>query len=212
MSLEKCSNCGGLIKLEQYVGSSGGALWTHPTSVGRASCNNPMPGMGLIETIKLYYAHPQQYAVWARPENRYTPNGRGYTDNAILHGLRMQATVHWNNCPNTQCKNCLAVGQNTANGYMLELANGRHDLHPDNDNDVHTLAFAIHDAKANSTSHGRPGVMTCTYVVGAGSSKACDCYEQGYQQWLQKIAQDSQAKAALVVVSPEDMYYEPRYE
>lgn len=211
MSLEKCFNCGGLIE-RINIGEGDGQRWTHPSSQTRARCDNPMPGMGLIETIQLYYAHPQQYAVWARPENRYTPNGRGYTDNAILHGLRMQATVHWNNCPNTQCKNCLPVGQDTANRYMEELANGRHDLHPSDDSDVHTLAFDIHNIEANAGKHGRPGVMTCTYVVGAGSSNACHCYEQGYQQWLKKRAQEVQTKAAWVTVSSDDMYYEPRYE
>lgn len=208
--MEKCSNCGGLI--DSVDTSDGGSRWIHPPSHTRASCNNPVPGMGLTETIQLYYTHPQQYAVWARKENQYTPNGVGYTGNAILHGLRMQATIHWNNCSNEQCKNCLAIGQDTANRYMQELANGRHDLHPKDDSEVHILAFDIHNVEAHAGRHGRPGIMTCTYVVGPGSGAACYCYELAYQQWLKQPKPEVKTKAELIIVSPDDMYYEPRYE
>jgi hypothetical protein len=157
-----------------------------------------------------------QYAEWARPENRYTPNGRGYTDNAILHGLRMQATVHWNNCPKSKCGNCLEVGRDTANRYMLELVNGRHDLHPDDDQEVHMLAFEIHNKMLEEGTHvgpGKPGMMTCPYIVAEGSFRACDCYNRGWARWITQYKQKlEQQVIALTPFDPDDMHYEPRYE
>ena len=159
--------------------------------------------MGLIELIQEYWSIPQTYATWA-----LDPKAVIYTPNAILHGLRFQATIHYNNCENGCDGRCLKNGKATADTYMQELANGRHDLHPYDDNDVHMLAFEIH----NASGHGRSGVMTCTYVVGP-HGETCQCYEYGYQLWLKKKADEVlQEKIKNTPIDLEDMYYEPRYD
>jgi hypothetical protein len=202
--MEKCFACGGMIKLEQN-----NTDWAHIRSNGAPACNNPRPGMGLIETINDYYAHPESYSEsWERLH---------YTDNAILHGLRMQATVHWNNCPKGACKNCLSIGQSTADRYMKELTNGRYDLHPNDNDRVYIIAFDIHNEKVKNGTHspdrGKPGVMTCTYVVGPGSSEACSCYEEAYKQWLLLgVSHASQAIITALAIDPDEMHYEPRFE
>lgn len=199
MALEKCKNCGGILILIAN-------RWQHDTSAYRTSCGNGEPGMGLSETIEAYWKLPLVYATWALPlVNDYT-----YTLNAILHGLQMQATIHWNNCAISKCGNCLELGRETANRYTRELANGRHDLHPKDDQEVHMIAFDIHNAETSiHPAHGRSGIMTCTYAINGGNA-ACSCYERGYKAWLALTAQ--KAKQVLITIDPDDMHYEPRYE
>ncbi len=200
MSIEKCKNCGVIITRDEGHPN----LWIHRPTQNAPACLTGEPGMGLLETIQVHWKNPLQYATWARKVYDDAPD---YTPNAILHGLQMQATIHWNICNDNIC-NCESIGKSTADGYMLQLANGRHDLHPHDDQDVHMLAFEIH----NKSGHGRPGVMTCTYVVGAGSSNACECYELGYREWLQKKSQEAEMKVITPTpFDPDDAWYEPRF-
>lgn len=154
----------------------------------------------LIKLINEYYSNPLQYATWTSPS---------YTPNAVLHGLRWQATIHYNTCKVVCSKHCVKLGKDHADRYMVDLSNGRHDLHPDEDDVVSNIAFAIHNiAVEKDPKHGRRGIMTNTYVRGFGSSEACQCYELGYQEWLKR----SRERTLLTVpIDPDEVRWTERF-
>lgn len=208
MSIERCKNCEVII-IQQSNGS-----WEHRISRGSGTenaCNNPEIGMGLHELILEYWRAPQLYAVWA-----HLPGTIQYSRNCILNALQFQATIHWNSCGNSCNAHCTNAAKRQADGYMEQCKNGRHDLHPTDDQDVHMLAFEIHNKRLADGIHeipGRPGVMTCTYVVGTGSSEACDCYNRGYTHWILQKQQILEHRImANTPIDPDDRHYEPRFE
>jgi hypothetical protein len=206
MTIAKCKNCGFIM-----INDPGApTLWTHRrTGQELVSCSNTEPGMDLPEVVAVYFKNPRIYATWAFKENPYTcvPGDMEYTENAILHGLRMQATIHWNNCTIEKCNRCRDVGRDTANTYMKGLAKGRHDLHPHDDDEVFRLAFRIHD----TAGHGKPGIMTPSYTPGTSSNSHCDCYERGYELWLP----NKKAKitdTSIIYNTEDDYFFEPRLD
>lgn len=208
MSIERCKNCEVII--EQTNGS-----WKHRTSTDRGTqnaCNNPEIGIGLHELVLEYWREPQLYATWA-----ICIGSPQYSPNCILGALQFQATIHWNRCGNSCNGRCTSAAKQQADNYMAERANGRHDLHPTEDQEVHMLAFEIHNKRVEEGTHvpnrGRPGVMTCTYIVGPGSSEACDCYNRGYARWiLQEKKIPEHRIMAITPIDPDDMHYEPRFD
>lgn len=211
MSIERCKNCE--VILEQQPNGS----WKHRTYASNGAsiqnaCNNPEVGIGLHELVLEYWREPQLYATWAIPIDSLL-----YSPNCILSALQFQATIHWNSCGNSCNGRCTEAAKRHADSYMAERANGRHDLHPTEDQEVHMLAFEIHNIRVADGTHvpmgGRPGVMTCTYVVGTGSSEACDCYERGYTRWLLQKKQIREHRITTKTpIDPDDMYYEPRFD
>lgn len=212
MPVEKCKNCGLLI-VQRDDGS-----WMHQISTrigGQHACGlNGEPGMGLTEMINQYRSAPGIYANWV-------PSSDAYTSNCIQHSLVQQATIHWNCCSKTDLRcidaRCTQFAKSQADMYMQQLANGRHDLTVEDDREVHSLAFKIHDKRIADGTHvlltgrraGREGVLTATYVVGPGSSEACDCYEQAFERWVK----DKEMKALMSIpMDPEDLHWEERFD
>lgn len=201
--MERCQGCG--LKIELRKGMS---IWSHMRKRSGEldePCGYPRPGMGLIQMIHEYWGNPKLHAIWSKGLS-------SYTEFAILHALRQQATIHWNNCSNTCNHHCEAAAEQHADSYMLELKRGRHDLHPYDDDEVHSAAFEIHNKLVAIGEHlpsrARAGAMTCTYITGPGSSERCNCYEQAYRHW--KL--DHIQREGLKPVKIDDLYWSERFD